>query len=108
MASAAQFVFYGYVVNLVNIVLLFVVMALAVIAFVSCARQRAEVFPVVGPLSKVVWLSILGSSVVFSYLCYAYRGMALLIWSAAVAASLVFLLDVRPAIREAVEGHGPW
>jgi Protein of unknown function (DUF2516) len=91
----------------IELLLLAGVLAVELVAFISCARQRTDAFPVVGPISKVGWLGILGGSMLLTYLCYNV-GFFLMIASISLAAALIYLLDVRPALRDAVEGSGPW
>jgi uncharacterized protein DUF2516 len=91
----------------IELALLVGVLVVEVVAFVTCARQRADAFAVVGPISKAGWLGILGGSTLLTYLCYTLN-FFLVVGAAAMAAALIFLLDVRPALRDAVEGSGPW
>jgi hypothetical protein len=99
--------FYLVIRDWIELLLLVGVLAVELFAFISCTRQRADAFPVVGPVSKVGWLGILGGSMLLTYLCW-YAGFFLLIASFSMAAALIYLLDVRPALRDAVEGSGPW
>ena len=84
----------------VNVVLL----AVELFAFINCATQRADAFAAVGQVSKGGWLALTGGALVFTLLL----GFLSLFGMIAVAAALVYLLDVRPALRDAVDGHGPW
>jgi uncharacterized protein DUF2516 len=87
-----------------------VVLVVEIVAFVNCLTQRAEAFPVVGSISKGGWLGITGATIFFTLILgpafivgpFGIFGMI------AVAAALVYLLDVRPALRDAVDGHGSW
>jgi hypothetical protein len=92
----------------INIGVLVALLAIETVAIVSCVRQRADAFPVVGPVSKVGWMGILAASLGFTFLCWRINALTLMIWSAAAAATLIYLLDVRPALRDAVDGSGPW
>jgi Protein of unknown function (DUF2516) len=102
--------FVGPILEWVQGILVLVVLVVEIVAFVNCLTQRAEAFPVVGSISKGGWLGITGASVFFTLLlgptfitgAFAIFGMI------AVAAALVYLLDVRPALRDAVDGHGSW
>src|SRR5215471_16185770 len=93
-----------------NDVLLLVILVVEIVAFVNCLTQRAEAFPVVGSISKGGWLGITGAALFFTLILgpafivgpFGIFGMI------AVAAALVYLLDVRPALRDAVDGHGSW
>jgi hypothetical protein len=108
MALAAV-VFYAKVTGYVTLVTLVLAVVVEVIALVNCLTQRAEAFPVVGPLSKNGWLAILGGAVLLTLLCGVAGSGPFSIFSlAAIAAAAVYLLDVRPALREATDGSGNW
>jgi hypothetical protein len=93
-----------------NDALLLVILVVEIVAFVNCLTQRAEAFPVVGSISKGGWLGITGAALFFTLILgpafiigpFGIFGMI------AVAAALIYLLDVRPALRDAVDGHGSW
>jgi len=96
--------FVGPITGWVQRVLALIVLLVEIIAFVNCATQRADAFPAVGSLSKGAWLALIGGAALFSLLL----GFFSMIGLVAVAAALIYLLDVRPALRDAVDGHGPW
>jgi hypothetical protein len=81
-----------------------IILIVELFAFVNCATQRAEAFSAVGSISKGGWLALTGGALLFTLLL----GFFSLFGMIAVAAALVYLLDVRPALRDAVDGHGPW
>jgi hypothetical protein len=86
-------------------------LVIEVVALISCTRQRADAFPVVGSLSKNQWLGILLASVLVTGMCgilfpvFVFR---LLLITAAITAAAIYLLDVRPALRDATNGPGGW
>lgn len=85
--------------------ILLVMLVVELVAFVNCLTQRAEAFPVVGNIPKGGWLLLTGGALFFTF----FVGLLFpLIAMIAVAAALVYLLDVRPALRDAVDGHGSW
>ena|SRR2546430_4985533 len=100
--TATQFAFpiVGWFQFALNVVILVV----ELFAFVNCATQRADAFAAVGQISKGGWLALTGGALLFTLLL----GFFSLVGMVAVAAALVYLLDVRPALRDAVDGHGPW
>jgi hypothetical protein len=107
MASAA--LFYAQVASYIALVTLVLAVVFEVIALVNCLTQRADAFPVVGPLSKNGWLAILGGSVLLTLLCgVSGRGPFSIFALAAITASAVYMLDVRPALRDATNGSGNW
>jgi uncharacterized protein DUF2516 len=85
-------------------VLLLVVLVVEIIAFVNCLTQRAEAFAVVGSIPKGGWLALTGGAIFFTL----FLGPFTIFGMVAIAAALIYLLDVRPALRDAVDGHGSW
>ncbi|MGI8646756.1 MAG: DUF2516 domain-containing protein [Acidimicrobiales bacterium] len=71
-------------------------------ALVHCARQRADAFTAVDTLSKPTWLLIIAGSALLSLLFFQWSRLFGLI---ALTAGLIYLLDVRPAIRDAIRGN---
>jgi Protein of unknown function (DUF2516) len=106
MALAATF--YVQVEEFVILVTLIAFVVIEAFAFVNCLTQRADAFPVVGSLSKNAWLAILGGSVLLTLLCSVYTLRISIFAFAAITATLVYLLDVRPALRDATDGSGSW
>ena len=107
--AVAAVVFYTTVTGYVTLVTLILAVVIEVIALVNCLTQRAEAFPAVGPLSKNGWLAILLGAVLLTLLCgVAGTGPFSIFALAALAAAAVYLLDVRPALREATDGSGNW
>lgn len=75
-------------------------------AFVDCLRHPAAAFPAAGKLTKPAWLAITGVSVL---LCLVLGAGVLGLLGAAVAvAVIVYLVDVRPAVRGMRPGNGPY
>jgi len=107
MALAA--VFYVQVTGYVTLAILIVFLVIEIVAFVNCLTQRADAFPVVGSLSKNAWVAILGGSVLLTLLCTTLSGASISIFAlAAITATAIYMLDVRPALREATNGSGSW
>jgi Protein of unknown function (DUF2516) len=76
------------------------------VAFVHCAFQRKDAFPAVGSLSKGLWMALTGGSAALTLLL-GLGPMSLLALIGLIAGA-VYLLDVRPAIKDATDGSGPW
>jgi len=83
----------------------------AVFTFVDALVRPAEGYVAAGKLTKATWLVILGVSTVALFLF----GFMHLLGLPAVVAVLVYLVDVRPAVRNATGGsggsvgpYGPW
>jgi len=108
MALAAP-LFYGQVLVYVNWVVLFFCLAVELVALVHCAIQRAEPFAAIGTLSKAAWLGMIGAGLLLTAISpFLLIGPLNLFAMAAVTVSAIYLLDVRPALRDAVDGHGSW
>lgn len=102
--------FYVAVIIAINVAIHVVTLVLEVVAFVHCLLQRVDAFPAIGTMSKGIWLAILGGCVLFTLLGLSamfgiLSGMIAMI---PIIFVLVYLLDVRPALRDAVDGHGSW
>ena len=105
--------------NLDSLVLCAVGVVVAVVsgyAFVHAMRQRPDAFTAVGRLTKNAWLGITGASALFLLLIPVFQLLAnptflglvmsfqgprssmTLFWLAGLVATLVYLVDVRPAV----------
>jgi hypothetical protein len=74
-------------------------------SFVDALTRPAPAFVAAGKLTKQIWLAILGVALL---LCLLGAVSVLGLFGAAVAvAGIVYLVDVRPAVREMRPG-GPW
>lgn len=90
------------VVMVINYLLTLFAVVLGVAAFIHCAIQRADAFTAIGTLQKPAWLAIIGVSTVLSFL------FLMLFQLIAITAAALYLLDVRPGLRDATDGGGPW
>jgi Protein of unknown function (DUF2516) len=102
--------FYGTVIVSITWTITVVTLVLEVVAFLHCLLQRSDAFSTIGTLSKGLWLALIGGSTLFVLLGIGapvgvLAGMFTMI---PVVVALVYLLDIRPAIRDAVDGHGSW
>ena len=90
--------------DLVLLVVNLALLLLAAWAFVDAVVRPAAAFPAAGKLSKLAWVAITGLCVV---LCLNGAGLLGLIGGAVAVASIVYLVDVRPAVRDVRPG-GQW
>lgn len=104
MATAAPWVY--DVTAYINWAILLLTLVLAFGAFVHCLLQRADAFPAIGTLSKPAWLGLIGVTFLLALLLQS-GGVGLFSLIAA-GVALVYLLDVRPALRDVSDGRGPW
>ncbi len=105
------------VVRYVSFAILAVTLIVEVSAFLHCVTRRAEAFPVVGKLTKAIWVLMTGGAVAFTVLSgYAtvaspsgYLGpLTATVAVIVLAISIVYLVDLRPALRDVTEGRGNW
>ncbi len=80
----------------------FACLALQLWALIDCATRKTPAFVAAGKLNKPAWLAItaVAALVLFLFNVLSFFGIAGLI------ASIVYLVDVRPAVREIQSGGG--
>ncbi|MGW0712838.1 DUF2516 family protein [Streptomyces sp. NPDC002643] len=79
-----------------------VLMALAAFGLFDAAFRREDAFRAADKQTKVFWLIILGLALVVSYLFSILSFLPIL----GVIASIVYIVDVRPAVRQVSGGGG--
>ena len=82
----------------------YAVLAMQAWSFIDCAIRPTQAFPVAGKLTKPAWLAISGVALAIGLLFGALSFFGL----AAIVASVVYLVDVRPAVREVQNGGNRW
>ena len=81
------------------------VLALALWALVDAISRPASAFVAASKLNKPAWIGITALASVFAYLTGALQ----LFWLLAAVAAVVYLVDVRPAVRGLQRGgNNPW
>jgi choline-glycine betaine transporter len=105
MALSAP-IFYVDVYNYINLVLLLVSLIVQAVALVHCLTQRGDGFQAIGTLPKGAWAAVLAICLIFTLLIS--RSPVGLFSLIGVAASMIYLLDVRPGIKDASDGRGSW
>ena len=81
-------------------------LVLAAWALIDAVTRPAAAFVAAGKQTKQIWLAILGVSLL---LCLVGIAGVLGLFGAVVAvAVIVYLVDVRPAVRDMRPGAGPW
>ena len=109
MPVAQALVFYRDVEYYFTIVVTLTLLVIELFALLNCIKQRADAFPVVGSLSKNAWFGILLASVLVTAICGLWLQQTVSIFAfAAITAAAIYLLDVRPALRDATNGSGGW
>lgn len=105
---ALAVLFYRDVAFVLTTVITIVLVAIEVVALINCLSQRADAFPVVGSLSKNAWTGILAASALVTLACFLIgQGISIFAF-AAITAAAIYMLDVRPALRDATDGSGGW
>jgi len=89
--------------GLVFLLLYFAAQALTVWAFVDALVRPAGGFVATGKLTKPAWVAITGLAAVILYLT---KNPIALLGLPAVIAAVVYLVDVRPAVRGLRPGNG--
>ena len=89
--------------GLVFLLLYFAAQALTVWAFVDALVRPAGGFVATGKLTKPAWVAITGLAAVILYLT---KNPIALLGLPAVIAAVVYLVDVRPAVRGLHRGNG--
>ncbi|HEY8533990.1 MAG TPA: DUF2516 family protein [Micromonospora sp.] len=104
MVSAAP-IFYLEVKFIIDLALLVFALVIEGVAFVHCLTQRADAFVAIDTLPKGAWLAILGICLLLTLLGFGVLSIFGLI---GIAASLIYLLDVRIGLRDVTNGRGFW
>ena len=79
----------------------FAMLALAVVAFVFALLARDDAYRAADKQTKTFWLVILGITILVDY----FLASMLFLTIAGLVATIVFLVDVRPALKQ-VSGGG--
>jgi hypothetical protein len=81
-------------------------------ALVDILRRPAAAFLAVGKQTKQIWLIISGVATVLGLAFFLYGGITNFLAVAAFVAAAIYLVDVRPKVREFRKGsgtsHGPY
>jgi len=103
MASIAAPIFYTTVVLWINLVVLIASLIIQGVALVHCLTQRGDGFTAIGTLPKGAWIAILAICIVLTLLLRAPLSIFSLI---GLGAAAIYLLDVRPGLRDLSDGRG--
>jgi hypothetical protein len=89
----------------IELLILLIALILETVAFVHCLTQRGAGFQALGTLPKGAWAAIIGVCLFLTYLLKNALGIFGLI---GIAAALIYLLDVRPGLKDIADGKGFW
>ncbi|GAA3553027.1 DUF2516 family protein [Amycolatopsis ultiminotia] len=76
-------------------------------AFVHALLQRADAYSAADRKTKPIWMLITGGATLAMVL-FDVGGPGLIFWVPAMAAVLVYIVDVRPRLIEVQRGHRNW
>jgi hypothetical protein len=98
--------------SVIDLVIRIATVGTTLFALVHTVTQRSDAFPAAGKLSKPAWLGINAGAFLLALLAFLGKplgGVPSLFAIIAITASLVYIVDVRPAVREVSEGgSSPW
>ena len=105
MAYSAP-IFYGYVENSLDLLILLFALILQAVALIHCLTQRGDAFQAIGTLPKGAWAGILAVCLLFTLLMSGggFRWFSLI----GIGAALLYLLDIRPGLKDSSDGKGFW
>jgi len=104
MAYSAP-IFYLDVQRYIEILLLIFSLVVQAVALIHCLTQRGDGFQAIGTLPKGAWAAILAVCIVLTLLVSSAIGIFSMI---GIAAALIYLLDVRPGLKDLTDGKGFW
>lgn len=104
MATAAP-IFFIEVRQWVDFAIMLVSLAVQAVALIHCLTQRGAGFQALGTLPKGAWAGIMGVCLAITLL---FKGSLLIVTMIGVAAALVYMLDVRPGLKDLSDGKGFW
>ena len=106
MAYAAP-IFYNEVRFVIELILLVFALVIEGVAVVHAITQRSDAFPAIGTLPKGGWIAILAVCMLLTLLGVG-GGVLSIFGLIGIAAALIYLLDVRPGLRDLHDGKGFW
>ncbi|MFI5832115.1 DUF2516 family protein [Micromonospora sp. NPDC051300] len=104
MAYAAP-IFAFEVKAVIQLILLVFALVIQGVALVHAITQRGDGFAAIGTLPKGGWVAILAVCMLLTLLGF---GPISLFGLVGIAAGLIYLLDVRPGLRDLHDGRGSW
>ncbi|KKJ99752.1 MULTISPECIES: DUF2516 family protein [unclassified Micromonospora] len=107
MAYAAP-LFYHDVRFVIELILLVFALVIEAVSLVHAITQRSDGFSAIGTLPKGGWIAILAICLLFTLpgLGFGFGGVLSIFGLVGIAASLIYLLDVRPGLRDLHDGRG--
>ncbi|HEY0000815.1 MAG TPA: DUF2516 family protein [Actinoplanes sp.] len=88
-----------------NLVIFIFSLVIQAVALIHCLTQRGDGFQAIGTLPKGAWAAILAVCIVLTLLVSSGTGIFSMI---GIAAAMIYLLDVRPGLKDLTDGKGFW
>src|SRR5689334_25444968 len=104
MAYSAP-IFYLAVIDYLQLIIMIFSLIIQAVALIHCLTQRGYGFQAIGTLPKGAWAAILAVCIVLTLLLSGPTGIFSLI---GIAAAMIYLLDVRPGLKDLSAGTGFW
>ncbi|GLY03219.1 MULTISPECIES: DUF2516 family protein [Actinoplanes] len=98
-------IFFADVRYYIDVTVFLVAVIVQAIALIHCLTQRGPGFQALGTLPKGAWAAIIAVCLVITVLT---SGRILMISMIGIAAALIYLLDVRPGLKDLSDGKGLW
>ncbi|GAA4570428.1 hypothetical protein GCM10023176_29010 [Micromonospora coerulea] len=95
------------VTTVIELILLVFALVVEGVALVHAITQRSDAFPAIGTLPKGGWIAILAVCLVLTLPFFGFSVLSIFAL-AGIAAGLIYLLDVRPGLRDLHDGKGFW
>ncbi|WP_019815056.1 DUF2516 family protein [Saccharomonospora saliphila] len=76
-------------------------------AFVHAVMQRSDAYTAADRKTKPVWMAITAGATL-AMLVFQFFGPGMIFWIAAIVASLIYMVDVRPKLIEVQRGGSSW
>src|SRR4051812_38320906 len=105
MAYSAP-IFYTYVKIYIDLLILLVSLIVQAGALIHCLTQRGDAFQAIGTLPKGAWAALLTICLILTLIISG--GAIRLFGLIGIAAALIYLLDVRPGLKDSSDGRGSW
>jgi len=105
MASSAP-IFYAQVKMYIDLLILLMSLIVQAVALIHCLTQRGDAFQAIGTLPKGAWAGLLAICLILTLIISG--GTIRLFSLIGIAAALIYLLDVRPGLKDSSDGRGPW
>jgi hypothetical protein len=93
--------------NTIAYAVLIVSLVIQAVAIIHCITQRGDGFQAIGTLPKGAWMAILAVCFVLTLLGVG-GGATGIFGLIGIAAALIYLLDVRPGLKDLTDGKGFW